>query len=63
MDRLTCTQVPFTARGEAGRLGPFLMISGWVYFAETKRLIDRVCLLMVKDVMVARYCSKVAIWG
>ena len=56
-------QVPFSAMGEARKLGPFLVISGWIYFSKTKRLIDRSCLLMVKDVMVARYCSKVAVWG
>jgi hypothetical protein len=49
-------------QGIVAGLGRFVVVPGWLYLRDHRRLIDRNMLLMLKDVLIARYCSCVSVW-
>jgi hypothetical protein len=57
------TDTQFAAQADLGTWGTVTVVPGWVYFSKFKRLLERNCLLMIKDTCVARYCSKLSVWG
>jgi hypothetical protein len=47
----------FCISGTVEGFGRFVAIPGWIFLRDHNRLLDRNMLLMMKDVLVARYCS------
>jgi len=52
----------FCLMGNADGFGRFVAIPGWLFLRDHNRLLDRNMLLMIKDVLIARYCSCVSVW-
>ncbi len=52
----------FCVSGDADGFGRFVAIPGWLFLRDHNRLLGRNMLLMIKDVLVARYWSCVSVW-
>ncbi|APG78847.1 RNA-dependent RNA polymerase [Xingshan nematode virus 4] len=46
-----------------GSLGPVYITTGFVYLKKYQRLLNRNMVLMIKDLLAARSCSKLALYG
>jgi hypothetical protein len=52
----------FCMSGTAAGFGRFVAMPRLVFLRDHNRLLDRNMLLMLKDVLVARYCSCISVW-
>lgn len=51
----------FAATVDLPPWGKVTIVPGFAYFHGPRVLIDRACLLMIKDTLIARYCSKLSL--
>jgi hypothetical protein len=62
MEKSIPDELEFCVHRIVAGLGRFTAIPGLLYLRDHRRLIDRNMLLMLKDVLVARYCSCISVW-
>jgi Mononegavirales RNA dependent RNA polymerase len=62
MEKTITDELEFCVHGMVAGLRRFVAVPGWVYLRDHRRLLDRNMLLMLKDVLVSRYCSCISVW-